>query len=196
MFLFAVMYSVVHIITMPLAAASQKWCQIFLRVVYWLTGLECVGLLNDDIVKPHRTTSYVDAAYCYRLTSVVCLSQSWALQKWLNRSRCHLCCGLRVEIAMCEGAIFWGKDTPAYLSALMVANALLHGRCCAGIIARGGKCVCPREGWQGLANTIQLSVWGGDAAFCQITLTTCYKFIAESHTKELKKLVSIWWRCG
>jgi len=40
---------------------------------------------------------------------------------------------------------FWGKDTPAYLSPLMVANALLRGRCRAGIIARGGQvCFSPR----------------------------------------------------
>jgi len=31
------------------------------------------------------------AAYCCRLSSVVCLSQSWVVQKWLNRSiRCQL----------------------------------------------------------------------------------------------------------
>jgi len=28
--------------------------------------------------------------------------------------------------------------------------------------------------WRHLANTIELSVFGGDAALCQITLTTCY----------------------
>jgi len=26
------------------------------------------------IVRPHRNTTYVDAVYCYRLSSVVCLS--------------------------------------------------------------------------------------------------------------------------
>jgi len=31
------------------------------------------------------------AAYCCRLSSVVCVSQSWVVQKWLNRSiRCQL----------------------------------------------------------------------------------------------------------
>jgi len=28
--------------------------------------------------------------------------------------------------------------------------------------------------WRNLANTIEPSMCGGDAAFCQITLTTCY----------------------
>jgi len=30
--------------------------------------------------------------------------------------------------------------------------------------------------WRHLANTTKLSVCGGDAALCQITLTTCYYF--------------------
>ena len=30
--------------------------------------------------------------------------------------------------------------------------------------------------WRHLANTIELSVCGGDAALCQITLTTCYYY--------------------
>jgi len=28
--------------------------------------------------------------------------------------------------------------------------------------------------WRHLANTTEPSVWGGDAALCEITLTTCY----------------------
>ena len=28
----------------------------------------------DSIVRPHRSTAYVDAAYCYRPSSVVCRS--------------------------------------------------------------------------------------------------------------------------
>jgi len=31
-------------------------------------------LLLFIIIRPHRRTMYVDAAYCYRLSSVVCLS--------------------------------------------------------------------------------------------------------------------------
>jgi len=44
---------------------------------------------------------YTDAAYCYRLSSVVCLSVCWPVchnrelcEKWLSRSRCCLNCGL------------------------------------------------------------------------------------------------------
>jgi len=47
---------------------------------------------------PHRSTTYADAAHCYRPSSVVCpsvcLSHQWALQKLLNRSRCLLSWGL------------------------------------------------------------------------------------------------------
>ena len=45
------------------------------------------------VIRPHHSTTYVDAAYCYRPSSVVCLSH-WALQKRLNRSRCRLGWGL------------------------------------------------------------------------------------------------------
>ena len=42
-------------------------------------------LIKLRIIRPHRTTTYIDAAYCYRPSSVVCrsvcLSQSSALQK-------------------------------------------------------------------------------------------------------------------
>jgi len=57
------------------------------------------------IIRPHRSTTYVDAACCYRPIEgglLVCLSvclsvslsQWWALQKRLNRSTCCLSCGL------------------------------------------------------------------------------------------------------
>jgi len=46
----------------------------------------------------HRSITDVDAACCYRPNSVlyrsVCLSQLWALQKRLNRSRCRFSCWL------------------------------------------------------------------------------------------------------
>jgi len=51
------------------------------------------------IIRPHRSTMYVDAAYCYRPSSMVCrsvgLPWSWALQKQLNQSRCRSGFGLR-----------------------------------------------------------------------------------------------------
>jgi len=55
------------------------------------------------IFRPHRSTTYADAAYCYRQSSVVCrsvglsvgLSVTLSLQKRLHRSRCRLGWGLR-----------------------------------------------------------------------------------------------------
>ena len=50
------------------------------------------------IIRPHRSTTHVDAAHCYTRNSVVCLSvclsPSWALRKRLNRSICHFGCEL------------------------------------------------------------------------------------------------------
>ena len=37
-------------------------------------------------------------------------------------------------------------------------------------------CLHVRAHWRHLANTIEPSVCGGDAALCQITLTTCYYY--------------------
>ena len=34
--------------------------------------------------------------------------------------------------------------------------------------------------WRHLLNTIKSSMYGGDAVFCQITLTTCYDFRCHS----------------
>jgi len=52
-------------------------------------GVDCqsrTGLFFMIIIRPHRSTTYVDAARCYRLSSVVCrsvcLTHWWALQKW------------------------------------------------------------------------------------------------------------------
>jgi len=45
--------------------------------------------------------------------------------------------------------------------------------------------MCPhgRAQWRHLANTIEPSVCGGDAVLCQITLTTCYPWYAETVTE-------------
>jgi len=49
------------------------------------------------IFRPHRSTRYVDSAYCYGRSSVVCRSvchDREPCKKELNRSRCRLGCGL------------------------------------------------------------------------------------------------------
>jgi len=59
-----------YLISMQLISRTTFWC---------------------SIVRPHRT-AYVDAAFCYRRSSVVCLSvcllRSLTLHKLLNGSRC------------------------------------------------------------------------------------------------------------
>jgi len=47
----------------PCAAAMRCFCQITLTIVIIII-----------IIRPHRSTTYVDAAYCYRPSSVVCRS--------------------------------------------------------------------------------------------------------------------------
>jgi len=47
--------------------------------------------------------------------------------------------------------------------------------------------------WRNLANTTEQSVWGGDAALCQITFTTCYRMAytyGRDQTTETAKLNS------
>jgi len=50
----------------------------------------CHWLQSRLIFRPHGSTTYVDAAYCYTLACSVGLSQSRVLQKRLNRSRWYL----------------------------------------------------------------------------------------------------------
>ena len=90
----------------PSAAAMQ--CYVKLLWPLWP--------LIIIIMWPHRSTTYVDAAYCYRPSSVVCLivgwlvvrwsvglSRSWTLQKRLNRSRCRLGYGfVWAQGSMCQ----------------------------------------------------------------------------------------------
>jgi len=54
-----------------------------------------IGNTITFIIRPHRSTTYIDAAYCYRLSSVVCqlVCQSVTVvspAKTAKWSRCHL----------------------------------------------------------------------------------------------------------
>ena len=65
-----------------------------------------INAIITVITRLHRSTTYVDAAYCHRPSSMVCLpvgrsasrsvglSQLLALQSWMNQSRYRLGCGL------------------------------------------------------------------------------------------------------
>ena len=60
-------------------------------------------------VRLHCSTTYVDAACCYRLSSMVCLSVCHSRKKWLNQSRCCLGWGLRWPKEPC---IRWRSRSP------------------------------------------------------------------------------------
>jgi len=97
---------------------------------------------------------------------------SWAVQKWLNWSRCHLGCGC----GWAQGDIRWVSRSPH-------TEALLRGKCSRytqSYAPRGSTGTlqmpfgCTRLGayWRHLANTIEPSMCGSDVAL--YTLTTCY----------------------
>jgi len=56
------------------AIVSIPWLPITASI-YTRLHCECrKNLIFLPIIRPHRSTKYVDAAYCYRPSSVVCLS--------------------------------------------------------------------------------------------------------------------------
>jgi len=73
----------------------------------------------------------------------------WAVQKLLHQSICRLGCGLG-----------WAKGSTNWIG-----------------FARWQMCPPRRAHWRHLANAIEPSVCGGNAAFCQTTFTTCYNSV-------------------
>jgi len=113
--------------------------------------------LMSLLFRPHCSTTCIDAAYCYRPSRAVCLSVTVVTSAktaeliempfglWTPVGpRNHVLDG--VQITLCKGAIFWGKDMPAKLSPLTAADVLVRCLRCSGIIACGG--------W------VHLSPWG------------------------------------
>jgi len=74
----------------------------FTDIVLLVISTICRYNITQPIIRQDASHYYVDAAYCYTRSSVVCLSigrsvglsQSCDLQKRLNRSKCRLGCGL------------------------------------------------------------------------------------------------------
>ena len=110
----------------------------------------------------------------------------WAVQKQLNQSICLWGCGVSWAQELCTR---WGPDPYTWRGNLMAKRGRAgHARTCPavtilGVTQRGVGPVwcrcqlgCTRWGahWHHLANTIDPPVCGGDAASCQITLTTCF----------------------
>ena len=117
------------------------------------------------------------------------LAQHWTLQKRLNRSRC-LPFGLRtrtgpgnhvldeVQIPPWEGATLRGRA--AYCIRTLCRELCKNGWTDRKAVwdwdSGGPKEACLRWGahWRHLANTTKLTMCGGDAACCQITLTAYF----------------------
>jgi len=103
------------------------------------------------IIRPRRSTTYVDAACCYRPSSVVCRSVFTLVSRAKMAEQSDLLFGLWTPV---------GRRNHKFGRIHQVAP------------------MCPRvtAHWRHLANTTEPSVCGGDAALCQITLTTCYYY--------------------
>jgi len=84
-----------------------------------------------------------------------------------------------VQIASSEGAIFMGKDMPGHArrhSAVSCAKWMNRLRCCLGCGLGWSKEACIRLGahWRHLANTNELFMCGGGAAFLSNYFDPCY----------------------
>ena len=134
---------------LTLAFTLNHYLKCFVYV--WSTLL----FYADFIFRLHRSTT---GSCCYRRSSMICqpvcrsicLSQSWALQKWLNQSRCYLGCGLGwaqgtmyymwSRFRMQMGCCFEGKKgSPRNVivkyrdfSPWAVQKRLKRSRCCLG----------------------------------------------------------------
>jgi len=75
--------------------SSQKLPQQYVSVAR--TDSDCTRRLISVHSRPHRSTAYADAAYCYRRSSVVCLSVCLSVchdrepckNGWTDRDVCH-----------------------------------------------------------------------------------------------------------
>jgi len=86
---------------------------------------------------------------------------------------------LGVSRSSCEGAILRGKGRPIveYRDPLpwAVHKRLNRSSCCLGYgLELAQACIRLGAHWRHLENTSEPSICGGNASFCQITLTTCY----------------------
>jgi len=93
----------------------------------------------------------------------------------------------------CEGALIRGKDMPGHVrrhSAVSFAKTaelidLTFGLWTL-VCQRKHRCPHGIAHWRNLANMIEPSICGGNAALCQVTLTTCYYYY------ELVMMYEVW----
>ena len=178
----------------------KLYCECFIRLAalqdLWLFVVKAEGALRAAVILVllllgRITVLYVNAAYCYRVSSVVCLSVCrsvcretcrngwtdpgavWVVDsggpnepciKWGSRSTC-------------KAAILKGKGRPilTYMDRELVKNGWTDRNAVRNVDLDGPKETCVRWGahWRHLANTTEPSMCCGGAACCQITLTTC-----------------------
>jgi len=110
------------------------------HVIYWV--------MHFQIIRPHHSTTYVDAAYCYRPSSVACWSVYHSYEPRKTAEPIEMPFGLwarldstnhvldAVQIPVWKGAIFRGKGRPIIkyrdLPAWAVQKRLNWSRCCLG----------------------------------------------------------------
>jgi len=110
------------------------------HVIYWV--------MHFQIIRPHHSTTYVDAAYCYRPSSVACWSVYHSYEPRKTAEPIEMPFGLwarldstnhvldAVQIPAWKGAIFRGKGRPIIkyrdLPAWAVQKRLNWSRCCLG----------------------------------------------------------------
>jgi len=99
-------------------------------------------------IRQHRSTMDVDAAYCYQLSSVVCLSVTLVSPAKTAELIIQMPFGLRTRVI---------RRKHRFDHICQVAPLRPHGK----------------AHWRHLGNTVELSICGGDAVSFQITLTTC-----------------------
>ena len=72
-------------------------------------------MLYHIIIRPHRSTTYVDAAYCYRSSSVVCQSvfrSVTLVSPAKTAAPIELPFGLRTCVDRWNDVLDWGPDPP------------------------------------------------------------------------------------
>ena len=141
------------------------------------------------ILRPHRSTVYVDAAYYYRPSSVVCRSVGWSamiVSPAKTAEPVKMPCRFWTQVGLENHGMIGVQITPCEGAVLgeMICQLTCHSwrrqrhKSAVGTVVVlspvGDECIGCREGWQGLANMIQPSVCGSNVAFCQISTTACY----------------------
>jgi len=122
-----------------------------------------VRQISLTIIRPHRSTTYVDVAYCYRPSSMVCRS--------VCLSVCHTSGPAKTAEPIKILFGLWARMGPR--NHLLDERPEMLMNVSMEIMATIFGFLYMGSHWRHLAYTTEPSVCGSDAALCQITLTTC-----------------------